>query len=138
MRHRAGRSTGPGEPNDVGRDRGEAVLEHVVLVPIALFVVLLGVQTAVYFHAANLAELAASRAIAAATRHGSSNATGEQEASSVVVGSGGTLVSASVTGSTLLEAKVVVAVPRVLPLFTASVTRWRRGSEERYIPEDQR
>jgi hypothetical protein len=120
------------------RDRGEAVLEHVVLVPVVLLIVLCGVQAAVYFHEANVAELAAARAVAVASRHDASNAAGEAEAASVVAGSGGSLVTVAVSGNPLIEARVTLAVPRILPLFVSTVTRWRRAPEERYVPENDR
>ena len=131
------RSSGRARWGDRG-DRGEAVLEHVVLVPVVFFVVLLGVQTAVYLHAANLAELAAERAVTIAASRSSGNAAGEAEAAAVVTGSGGSVVSVAVTGTTLIEASVTVSVPRVIPLLPSTVTRWRREPEERYVPEDQR
>lgn len=119
-------------------DRGEAVLEHVVLVPLVLFLVLLGIQAAVYFHAANLAEHASSRAASIASRSGASEASGVAEATATVQDSGGTLVVASVSGGTEVEALVTVRVNRVLPFFPTTVTRRASEPRERFIPEDER
>ena len=59
------------------RDRGEGVVGYVILVPVALFVVLLAVQAAVYFHEANIADNAAGRAAATASRRGSGSRRGD-------------------------------------------------------------
>ncbi|MFM8529170.1 MAG: TadE/TadG family type IV pilus assembly protein, partial [Ilumatobacteraceae bacterium] len=66
-----------------GRDRGESAVQYVVLIPIALFVVLLGIQAATYFHAANVASNAAHRAVSVASRAGSTAEAGVDEARNV-------------------------------------------------------
>jgi Flp pilus assembly protein TadG len=119
-------------------DRGVAVVEHVVLVPVVLLLVLLGVQAAVWFHAANVAEHAAARGVSVASRRGVSNAAGAAEAATTVRDSGSTLLGVAVSGTSTVRATVTVAVHRVVPLFPASVTRSASEPEERYIPEDER
>jgi hypothetical protein len=119
-------------------DSGIAVVEHVVLVPVVLLVVLLGVQAAVWFHAANVAEHAAARGVSVASRRGVSNAAGAAEAAATVHDSGSTLVGVSVTGTSTVRATVVVAVHRVVPFFPAVVTRSASEPEERYVREDER
>jgi len=114
------------------------VVEHAVLLPVVLLIVLLGVQAAVYFHAANVAEHASSRGVSVASRHGVGNAAGAAEAAATVRESGSRLVSVSVTGSTTVRASVTVAVSRVVPFFPASVTRSASEPEERYLREDER
>ena len=93
-------------------DRGEFVVEHAVLIPVVLLIVLLGVQAAVYFHAANIAAHASSRGVSVASRHGVGNSAGASEAAATVRDSGSSLVAVSVTGSSTIRASVTVAVNR--------------------------
>ena len=111
---------------------------YVILVPVALFLVMLAVQAAVYFHAANIAQHAGARAVAVASRRGADASTGQREAETVVRDSGSTLVAASVVGGDLVRASVTVRVSRVVPFFPAAVTRHAAAPRERFVPEDQR
>ena len=119
-------------------DRGEGVVGYVVLVPVVLFVTMLGIQAAVYFHAANIAQHAGTRAVSVASRRGSSPASGVREATAVVAESGSLLVDADVSGGDSVSASVTVRVARVVPFFPGSVTRRASAPKERFIPEDER
>jgi Flp pilus assembly protein TadG len=119
-------------------DRGEALVQQVILVPIVLLIAMMGIQAAIYFHAANVAEHASSRAVSIASRQGSSNSAGAAEAAATVAGSGSVLVGVSVTGSTTVTARVTVAVSRILPLLPSRVTRSASEPKERYVPENER
>lgn len=120
------------------RDRGEAIVGYVVLVPVALFVLMLGIQAAAYFHSANVATHAGGRSVAVASRLGSSAAAGRAEALSVVTESGSVPLAVEVTAGETVRAAVTVRVDRVLPFFPASVTRTVSAPKERFIPEDER
>ncbi len=119
-------------------DRGEAIVEHVILIPVVLFIVLLGIQAAVYFHAANVAEHASSRGVSVASRFRATNASGVAEATATVRDSGSALAVATVTGGTTIRASVTVKVNRILPFFPSTVTRVASEPKERFIPEDER
>ena len=120
------------------RDRGEGVVGYVILVPVALFVVLLGVQAAVYFHEANIADNAAGRAATTASRRGSGSGAGRAEARAVVMESGSRLVDVKVIDGALVRATVRLSVSRVVPLFPDSVERSATAPKERFVPEDER
>jgi len=120
------------------RDRGEGTVQYVILVPIVFLVVLLGVQAATYFHAANIASNAATRAVSVASRAGASSAAGAQEASKVVAESGAELLGVSVDGSSEITAAVTVRVRRVVPFFSQAVSRRAAAPKERYLFEDER
>lgn len=123
---------------DMQGDRGEAIVGYVVLVPVALFVLMLGIQAAAYFHSANVAIHAGGRSVAVASRLGSSAAAGRAEALSVVTESGSVPLAVEVTSGNTVRAVVTVRVDRVLPFFPVSVTRTVSAPKERFIPEDQR
>jgi hypothetical protein len=131
-------SSGPVRLRRGRADRGEAIVEHVVLVPVLLFITLLAVQAATWFHAANVAEHASSRGVSVASRHGSGDAAGVAEATRTALDSGADLVAVSVAGSPEVSASVTVRVPRLLPFFPSTVTRRAVEPEERFIPEDER
>lgn len=132
------RSFAVGVPVGGAGDRGEGVVGYVILVPVVLFITMLGIQAAVYFHAANIAQHAGTRAVSVASRRGSSPASGVREAASVVVESGSSLVGADVSGGESVSASVTVRVARLVPFFPESVTRRARAPKERFIPEDER
>ena len=105
---------------------------------VVLFITMLGVQAAVYFPAANIAQHAGTRAVSVASRRGASPASGAREAASVVAESGSSLVGADVSGGESVSASVTVRVARVVPFFPESVTRRASAPKERFIPEDER
>lgn len=123
---------------DTTADRGEGVVGYVILVPVALFLVMLGIQAAVYFHAANIAQHAGTRAVTVASRRGADASSGQREAQIVVRDSGSVLVSASVSDGDLVRAVVSVRVDRVVPFFPGTVTRHAEIPKERFVPEDER
>lgn len=125
-------------PSTTSPDRGEAIVGHVVLVPVVLLVLMLGIQAAAYFHAANVAAHAGARSVAVASRLGRTAAAGQAEARSVVVESGSTPLDVVVVDGTTIRASVTVRVDRVLPFFPDRVTRTVSAPKERFVPEDQR
>lgn len=123
---------------DTQGDRGEAIVGYVVLVPVALFVLMLGIQAAAYFHSANVATQAGGRSVSVTSRLGSSAAAGRVEALAVVTESGSVPLAVEVTSGDTVRAVVTVRVDRVLPFFPTSVTRSVSAPKERFIPEDRR
>jgi hypothetical protein len=112
----------------------------VVLVPVMLLVLLLGIQAALWFHAANVATAAASQGAAAASVPGGTSSTGASTARRTVLELGGRLASepgAVVTAETVWVA-VHLQVPRIVPFFPTSVRRVVTEPRERFIPESQR
>jgi hypothetical protein len=114
------------------------IVEVVILAPVVLLLVLLGVQAAVYFHAANVAEHASSRGVSVASRYGATNSDGVAEATATVRDSGSTLAGVSATGGDTVVLRVTVTVHRIVPFFPSSVTRMATEPKERYVPEDER
>ena len=123
---------------DEQSDRGEGLVGYVVLVPVVLFIVLLGIQAAVYFHAANIAQHAGARAVSVAAQRGADTSAGEAEARAVVRDSGSLLGGVTVVGGDVVHAAVTVRVSQLVPFFPTSVTRHALAPKERFVPEDQR
>lgn len=122
------------------RDRGEAVVEHVLVVPVVLVLTLIGVQAALALHAANLAASAAAQGAAAGAAHGSSLEQATEVASTAVVELGGRIAAppqATTTGGQVVVA-VEVKVPSIVPLFPTTVRRQAHEPVERFVPEPQR
>ncbi len=121
-------------------DRGEATTQMVILTPILALLVFLGVQAAVYFHAANVATATASQAAAAASSPGAGSGTALAVAAHTIDDLGGHLVQAphvSISNG-YVSVSVEVAVPRIVPFFPESVTRVVLEPQERFVPETDR
>ncbi len=123
----------------VRSESGESTVQLVVLVPVVLLLVMLVVQSAVYFHAANVATAAASRGAAAgATLHATSGAASE-EARRVAGENGAALVGLQASGGAeSVRVTVRVRVARVVPFFPDSVSRSALEPKERFVPEVRR
>lgn len=121
-------------------DRGEASTQFVILVPIMFLLTLTVVQAALWFHAANVAEAAASQGAAAGSfRHASPG--GASAAASAVVAENGAELQGGPVVATSAEQIVVtvsVAVPRLVPFFPDSVRRTQSEPRERFVPETER
>ncbi len=114
------------------RDRGEVSLQVVLLTPVLLVLVLTVVQTALWYHAAELADNAASDGAAAAARHGAGAGVGSSTLSQFVADAGGVLVAGRVDADgTAMVATATVRVPHVLPGWPGTVTRRARSPIER-------
>ncbi len=121
-------------------ERGETSIEHVLLVPAMFLICLLAVQAALWFHAGNVAESAASRAaLAGAGRDGTVGAA-HAVARHEVAANGGTLVADPRVERSLtaVVVHVEVTVPRLVPFVPASVRRSASAAAERFVPEPQR
>ena len=122
------------------RDRGEATTQLVVLTPLLILLVFLGIQTAIYFHAANVAAAAASQGAAAGAPIGASPNDAAAVAGQTIADLQGDAVGAPVvsSGGGFVEVTVEIAVPRIVPFFPASVRRSAIEPIERFIPESNR
>jgi Flp pilus assembly protein TadG len=113
-------------------DRGEVALQVVLLTPIVLLLVLMSVQAALWYHAAELADSAAADGAAAAARYAAGTGAGSAAIAQFVAESGGRLVSATVSADgTAMVATVAVHVPRVVPGWPDTVTRRASAPIER-------
>jgi Flp pilus assembly protein TadG len=121
-------------------DRGEATVQLVVLTPVLILLVFLGVQAAIYFHAANVAGAAAAEAAAA----GSSRFAGAEDARAEALRTVDDLDGRTSQPPHAVDANgyvivtVDVAVPRIVPFFPTSVSRTAREPKERFVPESER
>ena len=121
-------------------ERGETTAQAVLAVPVLLLFLLLGVQISMFFNTAQLASIAAQDGAIAGSVHGGSETlaiaaatktTAEQRASEaktpdVRIDNG------------VIEVKVILHVPSVVPFFTSSVSRSASEPLERFVLEVDR
>ena len=121
------------------RDRGEATTQLVVITPLLVLLVFLGVQAAVYFHAANVAAAAAAQGAAAASSlSGPSSAIAVAQSTVADLGSHLAHVPTLSVSGGYVSVSVVLSVPRIVPCFPSSVTRTVIEPRERFVPESSR
>lgn len=124
------------------RDRGEATVETVLVLPALLLVLLVGLQIAVRHHAANVATGAAARAaaVSAASAGDDVASSARRAAEDFVTNAGGRLSSVPEVsrGVETTSVAVTVHVPRLLPWVSDRVTRTAVEPIERFIPEIER
>lgn len=121
-------------------ERGEASTQFVVLVPVLFLLALLVVQSALWFHAANIAESAAAQGAAAASPREASAGAASAAAMRVVDDNGARLLgSPSVSmAADAVTVGVELAVPRLVPFFPDTVRRVQTEPRERFVPEPER
>ena len=121
-------------------ERGETTAQAVLAVPVLLLFLLLGVQVSMFFNTAQLAAIAAQDGAIAGSVYGGSEilaiaaaikTTAEQRASEaktpdVRINNG------------VIEVKVILHVPSVVPFFTSSVARSASEPLERFVLEVDR
>ena len=121
-------------------ERGETTAQAVLAVPVLLLFLLLGVQISMFFNTAQLAAIAAQDGAIAGSVHGGRETlaiaaaiktTAEQRASEaknpdVRIDNG------------VIEVKVILHVPSVVPFFTSSVSRSASEPLERFVLEVDR
>jgi len=113
-------------------DRGEVGLQVVLLTPLVLLLVLVSVQAALWYHAAQLADSAAADGASAAARYAAGTGAGQAAVAQFVADAGGQLVSAGVSADgTSMVATVSVHVPHVVPGWPDVVTRRASAPIER-------
>jgi hypothetical protein len=120
-------------------ERGDSTTQVILMVPVLMLLVLVGVQSAMWFHAANVAQVAAARGAGVGSAAGGGAGAATSEAQSVVSDNGASLstVSAGVSGD-MLAVTVAVDVPHLVPFFPASVSRTQSEPLERFISEIER
>jgi hypothetical protein len=124
----------------VGADeRGETTTQVIVMVPALMLLILLGVQSAMWFHAANVAQVAAARGAAAGSVRGGGEGAAVAESRLVVLDNSATasVVTAGVSDDTV-TVTVTVDVPHLVPFFPSSVTRTQLEPLERFVSEAER
>lgn len=122
------------------RDRGEATAQLVVIIPAIVLLLLIGVQAAVWFHAAHVATAVAARGAAAGSVVGGGAGTASSAARDLASDLGADLVGApSVSvGDRTISVRVTVDVPRIAPFFPRRVSRFAVEPREVFRPEDER
>lgn len=122
------------------RDCGEAVAQLVIITPVLVLLVFLGIQSAIYFHAANVAAAAASQGAAAASPLDAGANDGAAAAQQTIsdLGSAATGAPAVQEANGYVSVTVTIAVARVLPFFPDSVSRTAVEPKERFVPESDR
>ena len=122
------------------RDRGEATTQLVVLTPLLIMLVFLGIQTAIYFHAANVAAAAASQGAAAGAPIGAGVDGAAEGAARTIAELGGRPSTApfATSNGAFLVVTVEISVPRILPFFPSTVRRTATEPVERFVTESNR
>jgi len=112
----------------------------VLLTPAVLVLVLAVVQSALWWHAAHLADAAAQRGATVAASLGAGPSDGIAAAESFVGSAGGTLASPPQLwrDAARVTVRTSVRVPHLLPGFPTSVQRTSVAMAERFIPEPDR
>lgn len=122
-------------------DSGEATTQLVIVLPVVMFIVLLAIQAALYFHFSHVAGAAAAEGASAATARGLSSAEAMRRGRDVANAlaqetgtdlGGPTLVSVS---SGEVQVTVRTLVPRIVPFFPVVATRTVVEPRERFITE---
>ena len=121
-------------------DRGEATTQLVILTPVLIMLIFLGVQSAIYFHAANVAAAGASQGAAAASPIAASAESAVAAAQRTVGELGGHSARTPVVdiSGAYVVVTVEVSVPGIVPFFPRSVTRRALEPRERFVPESDR
>lgn len=111
-----------------------------VLTPVLVLVLLVTVQLAAYFHAANVAAAAASRGAAAASPIARGGDDASAAATRTVAELHARLAVAPdvVISAARVRVEVTIAVPGIVPLFPQTVSRAAIEPRERAIPEPER
>lgn len=121
-------------------DRGEAVAQTVLAVPVVLGILWIAIQITVLLHGANVATSVAGEAASAASRYGASVGVGERAAARALTDFGATAASpprVSFSGRDVV-ATISIRLPRVAPFFPSVISRSVRESREDFISEVER
>lgn len=117
-------------------DRGSSVVEAVIAVPVVMVLLLVGVQFALWMHATQVVQLAASEGDRSARSMGGGVAAGIARAHQVVDGPGSDVTSSSVTTSLLpgdaLLLRVSGTALSVLPGVSLGVSASAAGPVQRF------
>lgn len=122
-------------------DAGEATTQFVVVLPVVVFVLLLAVQAALYFHISHVAGAAAAEGASAASARGLSSAEatrrGRDRADALVRETGTDLGGPTMVSVSSNEVHVTVRtrVPSIVPFFPVMAIRTVVEPRERFITE---
>lgn len=122
-------------------DSGEATTQLVIVLPVVMFIVLLAIQAALYFHISHVAGAAAAEGASAASARGLSSAEairrGRESADALVQETGSDLGSPTLVSVSLDEVQVTVRtrVPKIVPFFPVLAVRTVVEPRERFITE---
>ncbi|MEV0623981.1 TadE family protein [Nonomuraea sp. NPDC050404] len=118
------------------RERGSATLEAALVYPAVLLLVLLTMNTALWFHARNLAMAAAQEGLRAGRNHGSSPSAGQSTAERFIRQTSGSFLTSSKVAITrhadTLEVSVSGQAISLVPLLTLTVTQVARAPIEKW------
>ncbi|MEU8393687.1 TadE family protein [Nonomuraea sp. NPDC048892] len=118
------------------RERGSATLETALVYPAVLLLVLLTMNTALWFHARNLAMAAAQEGLRAGRSHGSSPSAGQTTAEHFIRQAGGSFLTrpeVTVTrDADTLEVSVSGQAISLVPLLPLAVTQVARAPVEKW------
>lgn len=126
------------------RDRGETTTQIVLVVPIVVSILMIAVQSAIYFHTSAVAGAAASHgASAAAVRGDTIDAVTHlgREAAQLVLAEAGvrdSLLPDVVVSTETVSVGVEVEVPHIVPYFPRTVRRVATEPRERFLTESMR
>ena len=111
-----------------------------ILTPVLVMTILLAIQGAIYFHAANVALAGAARGAAAASPRSASPQVAAVATAQAVAEMGGELATAPAIEVTADEVRVTARVkaPRLVPFFPSTVSRHASEPRERHISEPRR
>ncbi len=120
-----------------GSERGSSVVEAVIILPVAMVVILLAVQAALWAHCATIVQEAAGAGDQVARAYGSSVGSGEAAARSLLDASASGLLSdPQVSEETLpagmIEVRVSGYAESLLPWLHLRVSAVRIGPEQRF------
>lgn len=122
-------------------DSGEATTQLVIVLPVVVFIVMLAIQSALYFHISHVAGAAAAEGAAAASASGLTSAEaarrGRERADALARETGTDLGSPTSVSVSAADVQVTVRtrVPMIIPFFPTMATRTVVEPRERFIPE---
>ncbi|MEN9802214.1 MAG: hypothetical protein RLZ37_1339 [Actinomycetota bacterium] len=126
------------------RDRGETTTQIVLLVPIVVSILMIAVQSAIYFHTSAVAAAAASHGASAAAARGETLDAvahlGRDAVQHILIDAGvsrSRVPDVTVTSETV-SVGVEVDVPRIVPYFPHTVRRVATEPRERFLTESMR
>lgn len=119
-------------------DRGSTTAELVILFPVVMLMILLGLQSVVYFHTAHVAASAASQGASAAAGTGLRDGAGIAEAFARRAGSTPAGRPRVVDDGGTVRVAVELRVPSIVPFFPTTVVREADEPKERFVNEVDR
>jgi Flp pilus assembly protein TadG len=123
-------------------EAGAATTEFVIIVPALVLLIMLVIQFALYYHAANVATAAAQDSVRAARIETGSAGAGQARAHELLSHAGGSVFSSvsvqTSRGGRSAHAEVDGTVVSVIPGLDLHVTRSADGPVEQFLPPSQR